>query len=468
MPSPRTRANRPTVAHTRAWLPRLAAIIAGGLLALAFPPFDLPWPLLVTAVAAWFALTECVGVIESAFRSFAFAFGFHLVLLRWLTVVGQDAWVALAVLEAAFFIPVGIVRALSARPFWSLALVAATWPTMDWVRDHAGPVAFGWGQLPFASIEAPWAALAPWLSQEVLTAYIVALCGASALLLRQRASVRVTAFGLVLLALSLPLLVATVDETEGSGVRVALVQGGVDRIGLGAFGDRRVVMYRHAALTRTLLPNPSVDLIVWPENSVDVDPYDDGEARAAIADAARTSGVPILFGALLHDPDGRRNVSVLAEGSRLRTIYTKQRLVPFGEVLPARSFLSRYIERTTHIPVDFIPGSQVGVLNVAGVNLGILICFEIADEDGAQAARAAGVAALVVQTNNATYAGLGQSQQQLRIAQYRAKSLGLPVYLVSTTGPSAVIARDGKVLQILDERRVGILVAELPAIRVNP
>ena len=452
----------------RVWPARLASVMAGGFLALAFPPFDLPWPALLAAVAAWFALTEGLGAKESAFRSFAFAFGFQLVLLRWLTVVGQDAWLALSVLEAVFFVPVGIARALSLRPFWSLALVAAAWPAMDWARDHAGPVAFAWGQLPFASIAAPWAALAPWLSQEVMTAYIVSLSGAVALLLRQRPSVRVTALGLVTLALSLPLLIASVEEAEGSGVRIALVQGGVDRIGLGAFGDRRVVMYRHAALTRTLLPNPNVDLIVWPENSVDVDPYDDSEARAAIASTAEATGIPLLFGALLQDSDGRRNVSVLAQGSELRTVYTKQRLVPFGEVLPARSLLSRYIQRTTHIPVDFIPGSQVGVLNVSGVNLGILICFEIADEDGAQAVRDAGAAAIVVQTNNATYAGLGQSQQQLRIAQYRAKSLDLPVYVVSTSGPTAVIARNGNILQILDEQRVGILVAELPAARVNP
>ena len=466
MPSPRARADRPS--RLRVWSARLASAVAGGFLALAFPPFDLPWPSILVAVAAWFALTEGLGARESAFRSFAFAFGFQLVLLRWLTVVGQDAWLALAVLEAVFFIPVGIVRAISTRPFWSLALVAAAWPAMDWARDHAGPVAFGWGQLPFASMVAPWAALAPWLSQEVVTAYIVSLGGAVALLLRERLSVRVTALGLVTLALSLPLLLASVEEAEGSGVRIALVQGGVDRIGLGAFGDRRVVMYRHASLTRALLPNSNVALIVWPENSVDVDPYDDSEARAALASAAEATGVPLLFGALLQDADGRRNVSVLAQGTGLRTVYTKQRLVPFGEVLPARSLLSRYIERTNHIPVDFIPGSQVGVLNVSGVNLGILICFEIADEDGAQAVRDAGAAAIVVQTNNATYAGLGQSQQQLRIAQYRAKSLGLPVYVVSTSGPTAVIARNGKILQILDEQRVGILVAELPAVRVNP
>lgn len=467
MPSLRRRANRSVTASGRMWLPLAAALAAGALLALTFPPFDLPWPLLLLAVGSWFALTAGVGAREAAMRSLAFAFAFQLVLLRWLTVVGQDAWIALALLEALFFIPVGLIRAIGHNALVSVTLVTAAWPTMDWIRDHAGPVAFGWGQLVFASVVAPWSALAPWLSQEWLTAIIVGIAGAASLVLRGRPAMRICAFGMVVLALALPLLAPATQQPAGSGVQVALVQGGVDRTGLGAFGDRRVVMQRHAALTRATLTDSGVDLIIWPENSVDVDPFDDDEANATVEAVSMAAGAPLLFGALLHDPDGRRNVSVLADGAHLRTVYTKQRLVPFGEVLPAREFISRYIERTKHIPVDFVPGAAPGTLDVAGVGLAIVICFEIADEDGVIAALASGATALLVQTNNATYAGLGQSEQQLRIAQYRAKSMRVPVYVVSTTGPSAVIDATGTIVQIIGEQRVGILTTELPAVRVR-
>lgn len=467
MSEPRARANRSVKVRARNWVMRLTSLLAGAVLALAFPPFDLPWPLMLLAVAAWFLLTSEVTATESCVRSVAFALGFQLVLLRWLIIVGQDAWIALSLLEALFFLPVGIARAVGRKPAISLLLVTAAWPAMDWVRDHAGPVAFGWGQLAFASVEAPWAQLAPWLSQEWMTATIVAISGLLSLLVRGSVGGRLTALGAALLALSLPLLLPSTATAAGSGVHVALVQGGVDRTGLGAFGDRRVVMHQHAALTRAALTDSGVDLIIWPENSVDVDPYDDAEANATLKATALAAGAPILFGAILHDPDGRRNVSVLVDGTHMRTVYTKQRLVPFGEVLPGRDFLSRYIERTKHIPIDFVPGNAPGLVEVAGVDLAILICFEIADEDGVVGALASGASALVVQTNNATYAGLGQSDQQLRIAQYRAKSLRIPVYVVSTTGPSAVIDANGRIVQRLGEGRVGILTTELPAIRVR-
>lgn len=465
MPKQHTRANRS--AKARAWALRGLTMCCGAVLALAFPPFDAPWPVLLVMVAVWFGLTADVSARESALRSLLFALGFQLVLLRWLLIVGQDAWIALALLEALFFLPVGLVRAIGRSGAFSVLLVAVTWPSMDWIRDHAGPVAFGWGQLAFASVEAPWAALAPWLSQESMTAVIVCTAGLLSLLIRQRSAVRVTALGAALLSLSLPLLLPATPTPSGSGVHVALVQGGVDRTGLGAFGDRRVVMHQHAALTKAALTDTGVDLIIWPENSVDVDPYDDAEANATMEATALAAGAPILFGALLHDPDGRRNVSVLVDGVHMRTIYTKQRLVPFGEVLPGRDLISKYIERTKHIPIDFVPGNAAGKVDVAGVDLAIVICFEIADEDGVIDALRSGASALLVQTNNATYAGLGQSDQQLRIAQYRAKSLRVPVYVVSTTGPSAVIDANGRIVQELGEGRVGIITTELPAIRVH-
>lgn len=444
------------------------AIAAGGALGLAFPPFDLPWPVLLASVVAWFVVTEHVRPFESVWLSWLFMFGFQTVLLRWLVVVGIDAWLALSAVEALFFTVVGVIRSLSRGRALAVPMAAAAWAVMDWARDHAGVLAFGWGQLPFASTSAPWVALAPHLPQFAMTVWIVAAAGAAARVLHGRRPGRVAAAGVALLALTTPLAIPTPTAASlHGGLRLALVQGGVDRTGIGAIGDRRAVMLRHARLTQDELRAGGFDLIVWPENAVDVDPYSDPVAASSLEATSRAAGAPILLGALLSAPDGRRNAALLADGNQLRTVYIKQRLVPFGEVLPGRALLTRYLERTKHIPVDFVPGTTSGALVVNGVRLGMVICFEIADEEIPRVAASAGAAALIVQTNNATYAGLGQSEQQLRIAQYRALSLGLPVLVVSTNGPSAVIDASGKIVQRIDEGRVGIIRVSLPAARVR-
>lgn len=463
MPSFRSFAGRSRPGRAGEWLLGGCATGAGALLGLTFPPFDLPWPLLILAVAIWFALTDGLDRRATMWRSLWFALGFQLVLLRWLVVVGLDAWIALSLLESLFFIPVALIRSRPLGRCASIALTAVVWPAMDWIRDHAGPLAFGWGQLAFAKVDAPWSVLAPLTSQELVTAAIVLLAGLLTLARGSGLGVSCVAVGSVILALSAPHLTASAPTTATSGARLALVQAGVDRTGLGAFGNRRVVMKRNAALTSRMLSNSNLDLIIWPENAVDVDPYTDPTARDILRQTASDTGVPILFGALLRASDGRRNVAMVVDSHGMRTMYTKQRLVPFGEVLPARELLSRYFKRTKHLPTDFVGGTDPGHLMFGDLRLGLVICFEIADESIVRAATSNGARALIVQTNNATYAGLGQSEQQLRIAQFRALSLGLPVYVVSTTGPSALIATDGHVVQQLDENQMGILLTGLPS-----
>lgn len=449
------------------WRRSAVALALGLLLASVFPPFDLPWPLLIVAVAGWFSATSGLGAAAAGTVSFAFGLGLHLLLLRWMLVVGVDAWLALAVLEALFMIPIGWVRSSTARPGRSILLIAATWPAMDFIRDHAGPVAFGWGQLAFASVEAPWAALAP-LGQWLVTASLVALGGALALTWSATPAVRVTAAGATVLGLTLPLLASAPVASPGTGARIALVQAGVEHTGLGFIGDRREVMRRNLQFTRDEITPGRFDLVIWPENAVDVDPYTDPEASASMPSVARSIGTPILFGALLEDDTHRRNVSAFTDGSGVITSYTKQRLVPFGEYLPARDLIARFTDRHLLIPKDFAPGAGPGSLSIGGGSLAIVICFEVADEGIVRSALRGGASALLVQTNNATYAGLGQSEQQLRIAQFRARSLGVSVYVVSTNGPTAVIDRAGRVTQRIAEGDTGYLATRLPAVRVQP
>ncbi|MFE1782862.1 apolipoprotein N-acyltransferase, partial [Streptomyces sp. NPDC059506] len=102
--------------------PRTAVAAAAGVaLALAFPPYDL-WPLSLLAVAALALLARGRTARQGAWLGFALGLPFFAVLLVWLRVIGFDAVIGLAVVEALFFVPMGaglaVTSRLPAAPLW--------------------------------------------------------------------------------------------------------------------------------------------------------------------------------------------------------------------------------------------------------------------------------------------------------------------------------------------------------------
>jgi apolipoprotein N-acyltransferase len=142
--------------------------------------------------------------------------------------------------------------------------------------------------------------------------------------------------------------------------------------------------------------------------------------------------------------------------------YSKQHPVPFGEYIPMRAQLARFFKRLDQIPRDMVRGDEPGVLDVAGTTIGDLICFEVAYDDLVRAVVDGGARVLVVQTNNATYMGTSQVEQQFAIARLRAIETGRYAVVVATNGVSGIVGPDGSVLQRAAVREPAVLEQELP------
>ncbi|HEV7626838.1 MAG TPA: apolipoprotein N-acyltransferase, partial [Streptomyces sp.] len=158
--------------------PRTAgAVVAGVALALAFPPYGL-WPLSVLAVAALSLLTRGRTVRQGAWTGLAFGWPFFAVLLRWLHVVGWDAVLGLAFIEAAFIAALGAALAVTSRlPLWPL-WGACLWVAEEWARDRAPFGGFPWGRLAFANTGSPYTPLAA-VGGAPLVTFAAALTGAA-------------------------------------------------------------------------------------------------------------------------------------------------------------------------------------------------------------------------------------------------------------------------------------------------
>jgi apolipoprotein N-acyltransferase len=178
----------------------------------------------------------------------------------------------------------------------------------------------------------------------------------------------------------------------------------------------------------------------------------------------RAVGVPTLVGAVVSGPDAEhvQNMGIVWDpstgpGER----YVKRHPVPFGEYVPFRNVLTNYIDRLGQIPLDFARGDTAGVLSMGSVRIGDVICFEVAYDGLIRDVVDGGAQLLVVQTNNATYTGTGQLEQQFAISRYRALETGRTVVIAATNGISGVIAPNGEVLAISAPMTRAVLQSEV-------
>ncbi len=124
--------------------------------------------------------------------------------------------------------------------------------------------------------------------------------------------------------------------------------------------------------------------MVWPENSSDIDPFRNADARELINQAARAIGAPILVGGLQDGPGPRdlRNVGLVWDpASGPGQSYTKRHPVPFAEYIPMRSFARLITTKVDLVRRDFLPGQTPGVLTMGPATIGDVICFEVAYDE---------------------------------------------------------------------------------------
>ena len=475
------------VRTTAASLPLRAVVAAaaGVGLALAFPPADLlhGWlavPALALLVAAFRGLSWRQGAVVGLGGGYAF----FLALLGWLRVIGLDAWAVLSLLQATFWVGMGAVLPALLRRRWWVWTVPALWVCVEALRGRIPWGGFPWGRLAFAQGDTAlvgWAAI----GGAALVSFAVAL-SATALLAgvdtlrrdRWRAAVGWIG-GIVAVALGGG-AVATLDwgGPDGAAQPIAIVQGNVPRLGLDFNAQRRAVLDGHVTQTEKLAAQvasgeqPQPVAVIWPENSSDIDPLSNADAAAAVTQAAQAIGAPILVGAIKVNPedppsDGHKG-TILNVGLVWDPVtgpgqaYAKRHPVPFGEYLPFRSILTRFISRFDRIPRDFVGGTEPGFLEIGPVPAGVVICFEIAYDELVRDAIGAGGQVLVVQTNNATYGHTGLPEQQLAITQVQAIAAGRTTLVAATSGISAVIASDGRLTWATEEFTRDSTVAEVP------
>jgi apolipoprotein N-acyltransferase len=445
---------------------RILASLAGGFaLYAAFAPSTFWWAAVVGFALFGLAL-DGRGWKAGLGLGLVFGLAFYLPLLSFTNIyVGDFPWYALSVMEALLTAPAGALIAIASRrlPCWP-AWAAAAWMTGEAMRARVPFGGFPWGAVAFSQADGPLLPAASLLGAPGL-GFLTALAGfalaqlIAAFAIRRSGWRSAAALGAVVM-LVLPFVfglvgLATVQHGTDAPTRtIAVIQGDVPRAGLEFNAERRAVLDMHAQRTHELAAEvragtkPQPDLVIWPENSTDIDPYRNADANAVISAAATDIGVPILVGAVVQadNPAEGYNMGIVWDPvTGPGETYTKRHPLPFGEYMPYRSFFRIFSDKVDLVRGTFLPGDTPGNLDVAGVNIGDVICFEVVYDDLVRDVVDGGAQVLVVQTNNATFGDTNETYQQQAMSRVRAVEHGREVLISSTSGVSTVIRPDGSV-----------------------
>ena len=451
----------------------LVALVGGAVLAAGFEPVGLA-ALLPVGVALLVLAVRGTRLLAAALLGLLFGAVFMGTLIWWMRAVGPDAWIALSLIEAVFFIPLGMAIAILTRARWWPVTVAVVWVGIATWRGAAPFSGFTWGRLAFGTVDTVWAPSLALLGTSGVS-LLIALTGTTLAWLcvdgRRRlraAAAAVAGLAVVTLAPALGLFGVAPGVQRHGSLRVAAVQPDVPGDGTDVVAHFREITQTTADET-VALAGEDLDLIVWPENSTAVDPFEDAQTHAEIVRASDAVGVPLLLGAMVDSPRPQEVLNqgiVWRPGTGAADRYTKRHPVPYGEYIPYRgSIIPDTYGDLALITRDMARGTSLEPLQVGDARVGDAICFDVSYDDVMLGQVDRGAEVLTVQTSNAMFIKTSQIDQQFEISRVRALETGRYVVVAAINGVSGIIAPNGSVTESLPPRSRGTVIGDVDLVQ---
>src|SRR5699024_12077469 len=115
------------------------------------------------------------------------------------------------------------------------------------------------------------------------------------------------------------------------------------------------------------------DVVIWPEDSSDVHPFNDPDAYAAIDSAVTAIDAPVMVGTVIGNENtmltwGTATSSEPGPGEK----HVKKFLQPFGEYMPFREIL-KHVNENVERSGNFDPGVSPDVVRMQDAGIGVLV-----------------------------------------------------------------------------------------------
>lgn len=436
----------------------------GQLLAGSLPPWGF-WPLAIIGIACLDLLVGGRARWSRAGRFALIALALFGTTLFWIKDLSAPGYAIAVIVFAAMFgllgvlIPPGKGRHLAIPGVW---VIAEAWKG-NWPFGGV-PIS----DLAIGQVAGPLAPVAR-LGGVTLLGGVAVACGTviAALICEKTTRDRV-ACGIGIVAIVVLVGVASIaphGRNIDKSVRIAAVQGGGPQGTRAIYSDMDKVFQRH--LEPSLDIQKPVDVIVWPEDVVDLESGDIADPDSAhgqdLSALARTKDTTVIAG-VVQDQGEKHflNYSVVVhpDGS-FGDRYEKVHRVPYGEYVPLRSIVAPFAGPAL-TQRDAVPGKGPAVLRTNHGKFGVVISWEVFFGDRARAAIKDGGQILLNPTNGSTYSLTLVQTQQVAASRLRAIETGRWVVQVAPTGFTAIIDPTGHVHQRTSISQQEVLRATIP------
>ncbi len=449
------------------------------MIALYIYPTENIWVLAPLVPALILIATLGMGFRTALITGFLAGQAFYIAHIEWLALyLGPVPLIALSTLMSVYFalgvaLTAWLWRKIKPKPkqfLWFAVLASSIWVVREWLAMSFPYGGFPWSRLGIAQAHGPWANWA-YFGGISLISFVMALVGAIlalAILGYKKRGFPLKSATISLLALILTPALAPLGllNTPTGSANIAAVQGNANA-GLFSNLNAGTILQNHIDATKLVSEtelSQDLDLLVWPENSSDVDPLRSDAARSKINAIAAEYDAPFTFGTITVSGDQVYNSTLLwSPDGELLDQYDKKRPVPFAEFVPDRPFWRALAPDLIDLVTrGYSFGTRDGIFNLADFDAGSLICFEIAIDSIPRELALGGANIILSQTNNADFGYSDETYQQAAIAKLRAIETGRAVVNISTVGLSAIYLPDGKTLNELTWYQPGAMVNSVP------
>lgn len=421
-----------------------AALGSGAFVAFSLPPWGW-WPLAFIGIAIFARITTS-GITRKRTQFLLgtiFAFGWFAPGMCWMWFLTPPGYVIAVILFAAFHGVASVVGSRSMYPLVALPLAHALAETFRF--------SFPFGGVPLASLAisqsaSPLVGIVRIGGPLLLTFCVLQIGFALSQLVVAPKMKHLAVFGAIVALVVCAGMFAPKGSDTGETRTIAAVQGGGPQGTLAINTNPRDVVERHLAATRTIT-STNLDMVIWPENVIDVADFYDSVERTEIAEQAARLNAPFVVG-ITEDMNAQYFTNaqiVVNEDGTLGDRYDKVRRVPFGEFVPLRGLLETLGAPVDRIPRDALAGSDIAQLQVDDTTVGVVISWEVFFSGRANEGVEAGGSLLVNPTNGSSYTGTILQTQQIASSRLRAIENGRWLVQVSPTGFSAFISPTGEV-----------------------
>lgn len=243
-------------------------------------------------------------------------------------------------------------------------------------------------------------------------------------------------------------------------VRVAIIQGNIDPYQKWEKENRERSFFIYDSLS-TAVGKDNVDLIIWPETATPAYLLRSRQKLPWVTGLVEKLNTPIFTGTPDYEWIDKINyksynsITLIDKKEGPFDVYSKMRLVPFGERIPYQDFfffikilLSKFnLGEGNFSPGDSLKLFQIKLRQNSGkkIEIGGVICFESIFPEFVGTMVKKGAEIIVILTNDGWYKRTGAPYQHAQMAVFRAIENRIDIARCANTGISMTIDKFGTI-----------------------